>query len=623
LPALGVSVERLAVEDGCCSSARLYNVAAERVAEDLVLFLSGDTEVTEPKWLSRLAGYLSLPGVGATGARLVSHNGRILTAGKVLGMRNGLAPGDAFAGWPDTEPTYYFQAEIARPCSAVSSACLLMSRKVFLEIGGFDERRYPDGLHDVDLCLRLAQRGERTLCVGSAQLVHHTGEFAVSESGPAALAEFRRDHGHRKDPYYNRNLSAVETYQIDTGCHLDYESYADQPVSTLLVTHNLNLEGAPRVLWKLAVGLNRRAKVRSKVYSPLAGAAEKWFRGSAVEISIQPLPKCRNVLEGWMSRDDYEASVQAMQHLLQQEQPAVVIANTLNSFYAVDAAKRSGIPSIWIIHESYTRERMSQAINPCVLASCEKAFADAYRVVFVSTDTMRLYQQYNGTQNFVVLHNGIDALPIDQYIAQVAKPEAARRTDAPANKKLIVSVGTVCERKSQLTLVQAAELLRERRADFCCYIVGLREGDSYSEYVRRCVRQKKLEDVVRLVPETDQVYQYLRAADMFVLASHIEAFSLSILEAEAFALPIITTPCHGISEQVHHEVNALMFNMSDPESLARHIATLLDDAQRCAQMGRDSRLVFEGLCTHEEMLERYERLVLGAWMRGPCRPATV
>ena len=121
----------------------------------------------------------------------------------------------------------------------------------------------------------------------------------------------------------------------------------------------------------------------------------------------------------------------------------------------------------------------------------------------------------------------------------------------------------------------------------------------------------------RRSPEPDEVRPFLRAADIFAFTSHIEASSRTILEAEAFGLPIVTTSCCGVHEQVRAEVNGLLCEMSDARSLDRHIATLLDDDDRRIWMGRNSRKVFDYLQTYEEMVERYERLILGAWMRGP------
>ncbi|MGH7411995.1 MAG: glycosyltransferase, partial [Candidatus Methylomirabilis sp.] len=513
--------------------------------------------------------------------------------------------------------SYYFQAEIARPCAAVTAACLLTRRPLFLELGGFDEKHYAVSMNDVDYCMRLAQRGLRVVYVGSVELFHDQSQTRSRRDDPAELAHFKDVYRNARDIHYNPNLSNVHSYELDSGCHLDYEVYLDRPVRALMVTHNLNLEGATKSLYELAAGLNTGGRVRPTILSPVGGIGEQWYRDAGVDVRIQDLPNCRNILEGWPSKADYEASIERVLGVIEEERPDVAIANTLNGFYVVDAATRAGIPSIWIIRESYSREQMRRSINTFVLSNCEHAFADAYQVVFVSADTMRLYERYHRRHNFLVVHNGLDARRIDEFIGQVGKAEAVRTIRAPAGKKIVTTVGTICERKEQCTLAEAVAILRRQRDDFCCYIVGLREGIPYVEKLRRIIRDNHLEEMVKLIPETDEVRPYLRAADIFAFTSRIEAFSRTVLEAEAFGLPIVTTPCYGIHEQVRAEVNGLMFDMSDAPALARHLATLLDDDQKRIWMGRNSRKVFDYLRTYDEMVERYERLIFGAWMRGP------
>lgn len=613
----GITVERISNEGRPFSFSRINNLAVQRAREDLVLFLNNDTEIVEPKWLSRMVGYLSLPGVGATGARLLYPDKTIQHAGVVLGLHGGIAPGHAFRHHPAARPSYYFQAEIVRPCAAVTGACLLTRRSQFLELGGFDEQNLSISLNDVDFCLRLAKRGLRTVYVGSAELLHHESQSRGRRDDPAEIAHFREKYRGQRDVYYNPNLSNVHSFQVDTGCHLDYESYLPRPVRALFATHNLNTEGAPKSLYELAVGLKRRGRVEPVVLSPVGGVGEKWYNDAGIAVRVHELRSCRNVLQGWPSKADYLASVEQVHQTLDDERPDVVIANTLNGFYVIEAAARAGIPAVWIIRESYNAPMQRASVNTFAWPDCERAFAHAYRVVFVSTDTMKLYERYNSRHNFVVVQNGLDARPIEQYAARVSQLEAARRIGAFAGKKLVTMVGTLCERKDQLTLVEAAAIVARRRRDFCCYLVGLRETLPYAELVRRKIGQHGLDDVVKLIPETDDVLAYYRASDIFVFTSRIEAFSRTILEAEAFGLPIVATPCAGIHEQVRRDVNALLFNMGDAAGLAQHLDTLLDDDQKRVQMGRNSRSVLDFLWSYDEMLARYERLALGAWMRRP------
>ena len=59
-----------------------------------------------------------------------------------------------------------------------------------------------------------------------------------------------------------------------------------------------------------------------------------------------------------------------------------------------------------------------------------------------------------------------------------------------------------------------------------------------------------------MIPETGDTAAYWQAADVFCCTSRVESYPLVILEAMAAGLPIVTTPVHGIAEQVRPGVNA-------------------------------------------------------------------
>jgi glycosyltransferase involved in cell wall biosynthesis len=118
--------------------------------------------------------------------------------------------------------------------------------------------------------------------------------------------------------------------------------------------------------------------------------------------------------------------------------------------------------------------------------------------------------------------------------------------------------------------------------------------------------------VVVPVGETDAVWTYLRAADVFACTSHVEAFSLSVLEAGAFGLPVVSTPCGGLDEQVVWGRSALRFDFGDADQLAEQLQILLSDDRRRAEMAKESRAAFELRLTADGMLDRYGRAVLSA-----------
>jgi GT2 family glycosyltransferase len=100
--------------------------------------------------------------------------------------------------------------------SAVTAACLVVRRSVFEEVGGFDEAHLAIAYNDVDLCLRLRERGYRTLWTPYAELYHVESASRGYEDTPAKRERFEREVAYMRrrwngtlayDPAYNPNLS--------------------------------------------------------------------------------------------------------------------------------------------------------------------------------------------------------------------------------------------------------------------------------------------------------------------------------------------------------------------------------------------------------------------------------
>jgi glycosyltransferase involved in cell wall biosynthesis len=91
------------------------------------------------------------------------------------------------------------------------------------------------------------------------------------------------------------------------------------------------------------------------------------------------------------------------------------------------------------------------------------------------------------------------------------------------------------------------------------------------------------------------VVNYLRAMDLFVLPSLFEGMPLSILEAMGAALPVVATAVDGTPEVVADGETGLLVPPTDPDALARALIRLLDDRALAARMGQQGRAHAEGL----------------------------
>ena len=209
----GVRVERI---DDAFNYSRLNNHGVELSRGSFVALLNNDVEVLHADWLTEMVSRAMQPKVAMVGARLWYPNGTIQHGGVILGA-GGIA-GHAHVGLRRGEPGYFARAHLAQDVSAVTTACALVKREVYLQVGGFNENLAVT-FNDVDLCLRLREAGYRILWTPYAELIHHeSASRGFDNSAPKQvrfLAEvdyMKSKWGHilQRDPFYNPNLSLDE-----------------------------------------------------------------------------------------------------------------------------------------------------------------------------------------------------------------------------------------------------------------------------------------------------------------------------------------------------------------------------------------------------------------------------
>lgn len=192
--------------------SRINNFAARHAGGEYLLFLNDDTEVISGGWMQAMLEHAGRPEVGAVGARLLYPDGLIQHAGVVLGAGGFWGPGvgsHSCQHYPlDVPGPAGFAANTTRNCGAVTAACLMLRKAVFEEIGGFDEA-LSVAFNDVDLCLRIWERGYRIVYTPHAELYHYESASRGFQRRPEEnlLIRDRWSEELDHDPYYNPNFS--------------------------------------------------------------------------------------------------------------------------------------------------------------------------------------------------------------------------------------------------------------------------------------------------------------------------------------------------------------------------------------------------------------------------------
>jgi O-antigen biosynthesis protein len=149
--------------------SRMNNLAVKEAAGgEILVFLNDDVEPLVDSWLSDLVAEVQRPEIGAAGAHLLYPSGTIQHTGITIGIGDGCG----HVGRGTYRCPYWPWLDVTRNVSAVPGACLAVRKRVFEEVGGFDDR-FPINYNDVDLCLRILRSGYRVVYESSVVLRHY------------------------------------------------------------------------------------------------------------------------------------------------------------------------------------------------------------------------------------------------------------------------------------------------------------------------------------------------------------------------------------------------------------------------------------------------------------------
>jgi glycosyltransferase involved in cell wall biosynthesis len=186
----------------------INNFAAKQAEGEMLLLLNNDISVITEDWIECMLEHAQRADVGAVGAKLLYPNGTVQHAGTIIGV-GGLA-NHAFLKQLKDDHGYFGLADVIRNVSAVTGACLMIRKDVYINMDGLNEKNLGVSFNDVDLCLRLREKGYLIVYTPYAQLTHHE---SLSRGYTVAMNEVRfiqRNHRsilQKGDPYYNPNLT--------------------------------------------------------------------------------------------------------------------------------------------------------------------------------------------------------------------------------------------------------------------------------------------------------------------------------------------------------------------------------------------------------------------------------
>ncbi len=372
----------------------------------------------------------------------------------------------------------------------------------------------------------------------------------------------------------------------------------------LLVTHNLNQEGAPFFLLDLARHAQRHLRARLTVVSPADGPLRGEFERLGVTVRLVN----RAPLWAACTADDVQDSFDQLARELRVHETSLVVANTIESFWAVHAAHRAGRPSLFYIHEAgvlglHYLEML--AVSAQQQAKTSLRLADA--VSFPSRAVRAYYARFSPGTNYRIQPGWTDLRRIDHMRGALTRVEARLRLGRGPAERLVINVGTLCPRKGQLFFVNAIEHLWQTEpavAEQCRFLLIGAHNNGYGRMLKAHLARLGRPNI-HIVPPTPQVFDYFRAADLFVLSSFEEGFPRVLLEAMGFGLPIVSTAVHAIPEIARAGKEALLVPPGDAPAMATAMQQLMENSELALRLGRQARQRLEANFTATRVLPRH------------------
>ena len=199
----------------------INNFAAKHSKGEYLLFLNNDTEIITPEWIEELLMYAQLPDVGAVGAKLYFDDNTVQHGGIILGMGDDGVAGHSHYRADRNNVGYMGRMYYVQNLSAVTAACMMISKKVFDEVDGFSEDM-PVAFNDVDLCLKLRQKDYNVLFNPFCELYHYESKSRGLDTDKQKVERFKQDVENFKtkwkkelqagDPFFNPNFNPLCPY---------------------------------------------------------------------------------------------------------------------------------------------------------------------------------------------------------------------------------------------------------------------------------------------------------------------------------------------------------------------------------------------------------------------------
>jgi len=313
--------------------------------------------------------------------------------------------------------------------------------------------------------------------------------------------------------------------------------------------------------------------IESIVVVPASGnmETEARYQGTQTEIYATDQPSFKKPVKTLKN-------IYSWLKLLKKHKPDVIHANDF--WVARGVCQAASLLSIPIVCHVHFKQNA---------AFCEwvfKGLTEPKAFIFCShatqLDTGLALQQYYPKATQYAVHNSVD---IDKF----SPKEIAVHGESSISQ--IGMIANIIPRKRIDDFIEVAAIVSQHYPNIHFNVIGaeLAESGKYGDKIRQLIKQYKLEQIVTLLGFQSNVDAFLKQWDMVLCCAEHEELPISLIEAAASGLPIVSTNVGGIAEIVEEGKSGYLVDVFDTKAMAEKVISLIQNRPQYASMSVEAR----------------------------------
>jgi glycosyltransferase involved in cell wall biosynthesis len=343
-----------------------------------------------------------------------------------------------------------------------------------------------------------------------------------------------------------------------------------------------------------------RTRVDPLVVFLVDGPFEREVSALGIRTAVLPAGRLRHV-------GGFVRVVRSLSALLRREHPDLILNWAAKSqLYGGPAAALAGVSDrvVWWQHgipKGHWMDRLATLL-PARAVGCSSA------------RSAEAQERLRPRRKTFVVHPGIDP-PVRPRESET--DALRRRLGISEDRTIVGTVGRLEPGKGQDQLLRTLAALRRQGHPVHGLIVGgpgYGRSAAYESQLKHLADQLGLGSSLTFTGHVSDVVPYASLMAVFVSAGRNESFGISVLEAMALGVPVVTTDASGAAALVEADVSAVLVSTSDDDALTRAVRRLVEDADLRRRLGRGGREQVASSLTARRMCAELERcLEAVAW----------